>query len=70
MKPNCSQCKHFFITWNAGTPNGCRLYSIQSKELPSVIVRMAGSGECMGFEQKKKPEAKKDKLDLNRDDLW
>jgi hypothetical protein len=69
-KPNCAQCRHFYITWDARTPNGCRQYGIQSKEQPSRIVSAAGAGDCQGFEPKKRQEAKKDVLDLNRSDLW
>ena len=69
-KPNCSQCRHFYITWNAKTPNGCRRYGIESKERPSAIVMAAGMGECQGFEPKKRPETEKSGLDLNRKDLW
>ncbi len=71
-KPNCSQCRHFYVTWNPKTPNGCRRYGIECKDRPSTIVAMAGMGECQGFEVKKRVE--KDKAqkgtDLNRDDLW
>lgn len=68
--PNCSQCRHFYITWDKKTPNGCRLYGIQTKDRPSQIVKMAGMGECQGFAPKKRPETDKKGLDLNRDDLW
>lgn len=68
-KPKCQQCRHFYITWDRKTPNGCRRFGIQSRELPSVIVKTAGMGDCQGFEAK---EVKKqtDGLDLNRRDLW
>jgi hypothetical protein len=70
-KPNCSQCRHFYITWIQKTPNGCRRFGIQCAEQPSKIVSMAGLGDCQGFEAKKRPEAdKKPGLDLNRKDLW
>jgi hypothetical protein len=68
--PNCSQCRHFYITWNAKTPNGCRRFGIESKDKPSTIVAMAGLGDCQGFEAKKRQEAEKKGLDLNRKDLW
>ena len=69
-KPNCTQCKHFYITWDPKIPNGCKQYGIQCKDLPSKIVASAGMGDCNGFEAKKRPEQKNDKLDLNRKDLW
>jgi len=69
-KPNCTQCKHFYITWDPKIPNGCRRFGIQCKDLPSRVVAQAGMGDCTGFEAKKRPEEKTDKLDLNRRDLW
>ncbi len=51
-RPNCTQCRHFFITYEKGTPYGCRLYQLKSRELPSVIVKMAGAGDCQGFAPK------------------
>lgn len=68
-KPKCQQCRHFFITWDQKTPNGCRRFGIQSRELPSAIVRAAGMGDCQGFEAKatKKQDSG---LDLSRKDLW
>jgi hypothetical protein len=69
-RPNCTQCKHFYITWDPKIPNGCKQYGIQCKDLPSKIVAQAGMGDCAGFEAKKRPEQKTDKLDLNRRDLW
>lgn len=68
-KPNCSQCRHFYITWNAKTPNGCRQFGIQAQERPSAVILSAGLGECQGFEEKKKAP-KAESLDLNRRDLW
>lgn len=69
-KPNCQQCRHFYITWDQKTPNGCRRFGIQCKDSPANIIAQAGLGDCQGFEQKKKPEEKKPGLDLNRRDLW
>jgi hypothetical protein len=68
--PNCSQCRHFFVTWNPKTPNGCRRYGIQAKEQPSKIVASAGLGDCQGFEAKKTAQDNKKGLDLRSKDLW
>lgn len=54
MKPNCNQCKHFFITYNQHTPKGCRVFKIQSASMPSLVVKNVNNGgECLGFEAKK-----------------
>ncbi len=69
-KPNCSQCRHFYITWDQKTPNGCRRYGIQCKDKPSVIVAAAGQGECQGFEAKKRPGPENKGMDLNDKRYW
>ncbi len=69
-KPKCNDCKHYFITFDAKIPYGCRQYGIKCKDQPSSIVASAGQGECQGFEPKKRLEDKKPVLDLNRKDLW
>ena len=67
--PNCAQCKHFYITWNKQTPNGCRRFGIQCKDSPAKIIASAGLGDCQGFEAKQKTVENKP-LDLNKKDLW
>lgn len=69
-KPNCSQCRHYYITWKPQTPNGCRRYGIQCNGSPSTIIASAGLGDCQGFEPKKKKEEESKGLDLTRKDLW
>ena len=69
MKPNCLKCKHYFITFNQQTPKGCRIYGIQSAQLPSIVVKSANNGsDCVGFQAKpdKKPKSK----NLNDDKYW
>lgn len=69
MKANCRQCKHFFVTHNPYTPMGCKAYKIQSKQLPSLVVKQANGGaDCIGFEAK--PERKPKRKDLNDPKLW
>jgi len=69
MKPNCMNCKHFFITYDKNTPRGCRIYKIKSASLPSMVVKRANNGEeCMGFSAKESKSAKK--LDLNDAKNW
>jgi hypothetical protein len=62
MKPQCRDCKHFFITFQPGTPYGCRRFSLKSRDLPSQIVAMAGMGECQGFEPKASAKRPSDSL--------
>lgn len=68
MKPKCRDCKHFFVTFEQATPNGCRAYQIKSKMIPSMVVKQANGGaECIGFEAK--PTKRKAK-NLNDPSLW
>lgn len=70
-KKDCFKCKHYFVTWDARYPKGCRLYDVKSTQMPWVIVASATKEGCVGFEPKENKSAgKKDDLDLNRDDLW
>lgn len=68
--PNCRQCKHFFITFDARTPYGCRRFQMKSKDLPSVVVKMAGQGECGAFEAKADPQKQSQKDSLNDPRYW
>jgi hypothetical protein len=69
MNPNCTKCKHFYITFDQATPKGCRAYGIKSAQLPSVIVKSANNGNnCIGFEEKQKNIPKK--KDLNDAKYW
>jgi len=70
-KPNCTQCKHFYVTWDPQKPNGCRQFGIQCKPLPSQIVASAGMGECEGFVAKaKKTQETTDRVDLSDRKYW
>ena len=70
MEPNCSKCKHFYITYDKHTPRGCRIYRIESASFPNLVVKAANNGaKCIGFELRKKREEKKS-LNLNDPSLW
>lgn len=59
-RPDCLHCIHYFVTWEADRPRGCRAYEFKSAELPSDVV-LASSGEaCRCFERKpgSKPKAR------------
>lgn len=70
MKPNCTKCKHYFITHDIRAPKGCRAYQIKSTSMPSMVVKQANTGqECLGFSPKKSSEEGKRK-DLNQSKYW
>ena len=49
---NCFKCRHFFTTWDAQHPRGCKAYGFKTRELPSVLVKRTSGVECLKFEQK------------------
>lgn len=52
-RPNCMNCKHFFVTWDQNSPRGCRKYGIKTSQMPSVIVAMSTAEKsCLGYEKK------------------
>lgn len=65
-KPNCMQCKHFFITYEPRTPKGCRKFSIKTAAIPSTVVKSTSGDECNGFEAKESKKPKKKDLNDNR----
>lgn len=66
---NCNQCKHYYITFKPATPMGCRAFGIESKFLPSRVIKQESGEDCKAFSPKKKADSKKE-LDLNDDKLW
>jgi hypothetical protein len=60
-RPNCFKCKYFYITWDKNFPNGCRIYGIKTRHIPSVVVLQATGEGCLGFDEKAR------KTDFTRD---
>ena len=56
--PNCMQCKHFYVTWDAKFPRGCRLFAIKSRQLPMIEVMRIDGHACRGYELKPTPAVK------------
>ncbi|MCM3360179.1 MULTISPECIES: uracil-DNA glycosylase [unclassified Psychrobacillus] len=52
MAVNCFKCRHFFTTWDANHPRGCRAYQFKTRELPSALVKRSSGVECLKFEPK------------------
>ena len=48
----CMNCKHFYITWDASYPYGCRGFGMKSKQCPSLIVFQSSGKPCMVYEAK------------------
>ena len=54
---NCRRCEHYFVTWEAGKPHGCRAYGFKSPQIPSMIVFQSSGTECSLFKEKNIPKS-------------
>ncbi|HIP06366.1 MAG TPA: uracil-DNA glycosylase [Mariprofundaceae bacterium] len=48
----CRQCQHYYITWDAAFPYGCKAFALKSKALPSQEVFVASGKSCVKFIEK------------------
>jgi len=46
---NCRRCIHYFVTWQAGKPHGCKAYGFKSEMIPSLVVFQSSSMACSLF---------------------
>jgi len=58
--PDCRQCRHYFITYNAHFRYGCRAFNMQSQRQPVIEVYEA-SGQACGYFQPKPARPGQDK---------
>ena len=49
---DCARCRHFYVTWDARRPRGCRAYGFKSKQWPTQIVERMSGNPCELFELK------------------
>lgn len=42
----CSDCSHFFVTYDMYKPWGCRHFGFKSKKLPAQVVNEASGTNC------------------------
>lgn len=45
----CIGCAHYFVTWDAGAPHGCKAMSFKSRNLPSAVVFESSGMPCLHF---------------------
>ncbi|GAB6034441.1 uracil-DNA glycosylase [Galenea microaerophila] len=55
---DCFQCRHFYITWEASQPRGCKAFGFKTAQLPSVVVFEASGEACLKFSPKKQIQNK------------
>lgn len=51
-RPDCLHCAHYFVTWEAHQPRGCRAYEFKSHDLPSDVVFASSGAPCRLFQRK------------------
>ncbi len=52
--PDCTKCKHYYITLDERFPKACRIFNIKGKVLPSIDVKRYTGHRCPVFEQREK----------------
>jgi len=57
--PDCNSCKHYYVTWDAAFPYGCKGFQMKTKRSPSLSVLHASGTKCMLFQRKKRPPNRK-----------
>lgn len=52
LKIDCTQCQHYYVTWDVNRPHGCRFFSFKSPYSPALAVFESSGKSCEAFEQK------------------
>jgi len=45
-KPMCSDCVHFFVTYEQSRPWGCRHFGFKAKKIPAQVVLETSGTNC------------------------
>jgi hypothetical protein len=54
--PNCNHCRHFYITWDAKMPYGCRAMGFKSQRQPASEVLDIDGSPCVSFNDRSEKE--------------
>jgi hypothetical protein len=60
---DCFNCLHFYITWDAVNPRGCRAFGFKTARIPSDVVFETSGEVCLKFKAKNKQATTKKKKD-------
>jgi len=55
-KIRCTDCEHYFITWDATYPYGCRKMGFKSRFAPRNAVFEMSEMNCLAFSMKKRKD--------------
>jgi hypothetical protein len=56
--PNCLECIHYYVTWDARFPHGCRAMDFKSKRRPQLDVLESTGHACLTFQPRDKSRAR------------
>jgi len=59
QQPKCTQCVHYFITYDPRFPYGCRAMNFKSRTLPQNEVEAASGMPCQMFQARSKTQEKR-----------
>lgn len=68
----CLKCRHYYATFDANNPRGCRLFGFKSAQIPSNVIKRETGEDCQEFEQRvqaKNSQTEK-KIDFNDPKYW
>lgn len=51
-KQKCTDCQHYYITWDKSFPYGCKAMGFKSPLAPSIVVRQSSGQNCLAFLKK------------------
>jgi hypothetical protein len=51
-RAGCRACRHFFVSYDAHFPYGCRILGFKTRRMPCFDVRDASGADCQSQEAK------------------
>jgi hypothetical protein len=51
-KIDCAQCQHYYVTWDAERPHGCKYFAFKSAQSPALAVTESSGQSCQAFTSK------------------
>ena len=55
-KPNCYNCKFYYVTWDEDFPYGCKALGFKTRKIPTEVVFESSGMRCLAFSKKNDEE--------------
>lgn len=52
LKIDCTQCQHYYVTWDVNRAHGCRFFAFKSPYSPALAVFESSGKACEAYERK------------------